>query len=175
MRFNRKGKFNVPFCRKPERFAKAYITKIANQIAGCSSMLKSVDWEFRISDFRQTLSEATFGDMVYADPPYAGRHVDYYNSWSDLDESDLVCALKSSSANFVLSTWYQNKYRKNETVDSNWRGEQHTINFQEHFYHVGSSEELRNSMIEALVSNFSATIRPKLLVKVPTLLDALEI
>ncbi|MGL4424069.1 MAG: Dam family site-specific DNA-(adenine-N6)-methyltransferase, partial [Gemmataceae bacterium] len=32
MRFNRKGRFNVPFCRKPERFSKAYITKITNQV-----------------------------------------------------------------------------------------------------------------------------------------------
>ncbi len=33
MRFNSKGGFNVPFCRKPERFRQALITKICNQIA----------------------------------------------------------------------------------------------------------------------------------------------
>jgi len=32
MRFNGKGQFNVPFCRKPERFAPALISKICNQI-----------------------------------------------------------------------------------------------------------------------------------------------
>ncbi len=25
-------------------------------------------------------------DLVYADPPYAGRHVDYFNSWAQEDE-----------------------------------------------------------------------------------------
>ena len=33
MRFNRKGKFNVPFCRKPKRFARAYISRVGELIA----------------------------------------------------------------------------------------------------------------------------------------------
>ena len=32
IRFNKKGRFNVPFGHKPNRFAQAYITKIVNQI-----------------------------------------------------------------------------------------------------------------------------------------------
>ena len=32
IRFNRKGDFNVPFGHKPQRFSKAYITKIVNQV-----------------------------------------------------------------------------------------------------------------------------------------------
>ena len=32
MRFNRHGDWNIPFCKKPDRFAPAYITKICNQI-----------------------------------------------------------------------------------------------------------------------------------------------
>jgi DNA adenine methylase len=32
MRFNRSGKFNVPYGHKPQRFAQAYVTKITNQI-----------------------------------------------------------------------------------------------------------------------------------------------
>lgn len=34
IRFNRKGAFNIPFCKKPSRFSKSYITKIVNQVAG---------------------------------------------------------------------------------------------------------------------------------------------
>lgn len=33
MRFNRRGDWNIPFCKKPDRFAPAYVTKICNQIA----------------------------------------------------------------------------------------------------------------------------------------------
>ncbi|MBN1578598.1 MAG: Dam family site-specific DNA-(adenine-N6)-methyltransferase, partial [Chitinispirillaceae bacterium] len=32
IRFNAKGGFNVPFCKKPTRFAQAYVTKIVNQV-----------------------------------------------------------------------------------------------------------------------------------------------
>ncbi len=71
MRFNQKGRFNVPFCRKPDRFATAYITKISNQVSAIGTVISQLDWEFRVSGFRETLSEVTDGDLVYADPPYA--------------------------------------------------------------------------------------------------------
>lgn len=161
MRFNRKGKFNVPFCRKPERFARAYITKITNQVAECARILRTVDWVFQTADFRQTLRQAVEDDFVYADPPYAGRHVDYYNSWAEEDECALVEALKRLPCRFVLSTWYQNKYRTNHRVESEWSTGEFTINQFEHFYHVGSTEELRNSMVEALISNFVGVVEPK--------------
>ncbi len=161
MRFNRKGKFNVPFCRKPERFARAYITKIANQVAQCARILRSVDWVFQASDFRNTLEQAVADDFVYADPPYAGRHVDYYNSWAEEDEKDLAEDLKKLPCRFVLSTWYQNKYRTNPRIESEWSTGDFTINHVEHFYHVGPTEDLRNSMVEALISNFAGAIEHK--------------
>jgi DNA adenine methylase len=161
MRFNRKGKFNVPFCRKPERFARAYITKIANQVSMCARILRSVEWVFQVADFRESLAHATQNDFVYSDPPYIGRHVDYFNSWSETDEGDLVAALKGLPCRFILSTWYRNKYRENAHVDRDWCGEQFTINTFEHFYHVGPTEELRNSMTEALVSNFRGVIESR--------------
>jgi DNA adenine methylase len=158
MRFNRKGHFNVPFCRKPDRFAPAYITKIANQVALCAGILKDVDWVFQCMDFRSALALAVKEDFVYADPPYAGRHVDHYNSWSETDEQDLTVALKQLPCRFVLSTWYQNRYRTNESVTAEWRSPEFTINKFEHFYHVGPTESLRNSMTEALISNYRGTI-----------------
>lgn len=33
MRFGSKGNWNIPFCKKPDRFAQAYITKIINQVS----------------------------------------------------------------------------------------------------------------------------------------------
>lgn len=161
MRFNRKGRFNVPFCRKPERFAQAYITKITNQVRACAAILRSVEWVFQESDFRHTLSAATPCDFVYADPPYAGRHVDYYSSWSEDDEKDLAAMLKRLPCQFVLSTWFQNKYRTNQSVVDEWGNAGFTVNFFEHFYHVGSTEGLRNAMTEALISNFAGVLERK--------------
>jgi len=48
VRFNRKGGFNVPFCRKPDRFRPAYITKICNQLKWAASVMKDKDWTFLV-------------------------------------------------------------------------------------------------------------------------------
>ena len=155
MRFNRKGRFNVPFCRKPDRFAQAYVTKISNQVSAIASVISQSDWEFRVSGFRETLSSVIDGDFVYADPPYAGRHVDYFNSWSEEDEDDLGGRLSSLRCGFVLSTWHSNEFRSNLAMEKRWGREPFFIFTKEHFYHVGSSEDLRHPMLEALVTNFS--------------------
>jgi DNA adenine methylase len=154
MRFNRKGKFNVPYCHKPERFAQAYVTKIANQVLQIAQVLSGVDWTFEACDFRESLARAKAGDFVYADPPYAGRHVDYFNSWSDEDEDALASRLGSLPCDFILSTWHSNEFRTNASIERVWGGPNFNITTREHFYHVGSSEDLRHPMIEALISNF---------------------
>lgn len=46
IRFNSKGNFNVPFCQKPNRFAKAYITKICNQIDRVSTIYERQRMDF---------------------------------------------------------------------------------------------------------------------------------
>jgi DNA adenine methylase len=156
MRFNQKGRFNVPFCRKPDRFAAAYITKISNQVSAICEVISWSDWEFRVSGFKETLSEATDGDLVYADPPYAGRHVDYFNSWSPEDEEELGERLVNLPCRFILSTWHSNEFRSNLAIEKKWGGEPFQIFTKQHFYHVGSSEDLRHPMMEALITNFPA-------------------
>lgn len=154
IRFNRKGKFNVPYCHKPQRFAQAYVTKITNQVRQIADILRSVDWTFEVRDFRETLAAAEPRDFVYVDPPYAGRHVDYFNSWSDGDEAALGTILGSLPCDFLLSTWHSNEFRKNNAIDLVWsRADFHMLK-REHFYHVGPSEDLRHPMIEALIANF---------------------
>lgn len=162
MRFNRSGKFNVPYGHKPQRFAQAYVTKITNQIRRISEVLSACDWTFVAADFRQTLKSATSDDFVYADPPYAGRHVDYFNSWSETDEVDLAYALKQLPGGFMLSTWHSNEFRKNALIEGNWNDPRFHILLREHFYHVGSSEDLRHPMVEALITNFQThTYQPE--------------
>ena len=154
MRFNRHGRFNVPYGHKPERFARAYVTKIVNQIRRIEEVVSVNDWQFAVADFRQTLAGMEAGDLVYADPPYAGRHVDYFNSWSEADESDLADLLKSLPCGFILSTWHSNEFRTNLSIAQNWNAPRYHMLTREHFYHVGSTEDLRHPMIEALITNF---------------------
>ncbi len=148
MRFNKKGEFNVPFCRKPDRFRQAYVTKIVNQVGDLCKIMKDKEWEFRIGDWREFLTGLRKDDFVYLDPPYIGRHTDYYNQWSEGDAEDLARIAQALPCGFALSMWKENKYRSNPYL-ALWNGvEQRTIN---HFYHVGSTENLRNSMEEALL------------------------
>ncbi|MFZ5903091.1 MAG: DNA adenine methylase [Chloroflexota bacterium] len=153
MRFNKKGEFNVPFGHKPERFAKAYITKIANQIKYVTQALSQYDWQFACADFRKTILSASQNDFVYCDPPYMGRHVDYYNSWSEKEEQELYDLLAATPAKFILSTWHSNRYRTNPAIEKYVY--RFTILTREHFYHVGASEKNRNPMLEAIVLNYN--------------------
>lgn len=154
IRFNRKGGFNIPFCRKPQRFAQAYITKIANQVSWICKIIKAKEFSFKCQDFNKTIDEACSTDIVYCDPPYIDRHVDYYNGWGDANERDLFNKLSDFKGKFILSTWHHNDYRENEYVKSLWS--EHSVLTREHFYHVGGKERNRNPVIEALVTNFVA-------------------
>lgn len=149
MRFNKKGGFNVPFCKKPNRFRQALVTKICNQVDWAARAISGKDWEFKVQSWQETVAEAKQGDLIYCDPPYVARHTDYYNSFSDEEGVELADALKSSPADFAMSMWLENKYRRNNYVDECF--ENHEIKTISHFYHVGSRESLRNEMVEALI------------------------
>lgn len=156
MRFNKKGEWNIPFCKKPERFAQAYVTKIVNQVHDVACLIQP-EWEFRVSSFESLILEAEKDDIIYCDPPYAGRYVDYYNGWTDEDEERLFELLSVTKAKFILSTWHHNDYRNNEMIDCYWN--RFNLVTRDHFYHSGGKIENRRSIVEALVYNFPANIR----------------
>lgn len=156
IRFNRRGGYNVPFCRKPERFRPAYITKIVNQVAWIAGVIKNADWTFVVQDWRETLKAARPDDFVYLDPPYVGRHTDYFNSWNDEEADALAQALRALRSGFAYSMWYKNQYRENEHLER-WFGD-YPKALTSHFYHVGPTESLRNPMEEALIISPSHTV-----------------
>jgi DNA adenine methylase len=149
IRFNAKGKFNVPFCRKPDRFRAAYITKICNQVAWLAAKLHQKDWIFVCRDWRETLSTVTRQDFVYIDPPYIGRHTDYYHRWTDKDADALAECLRQLPCSFAYSMWKGNIYRQNPHLQK-WFADYPTVTYA-HFYHVGSHQTFRHAMEEALV------------------------
>lgn len=164
IRFNRKLEFNVPYGHKPKRFAQAYITKITNQVKQIAFLIENNDWAFVCQDFKETIKMANKNDLIYCDPPYIGRHVDYYDSWDEQNELDLENALRTCGANFIVSTWHSNQYRKNTYLESLWKN-YNTITTS-HFYHLGGKEENRNAVTEALILNYEAKHRQEP-IKVP--------
>jgi DNA adenine methylase len=156
IRFNRKGEFNIPFCRKPQRFAQAYITKITNQVYHVSNLLKTKNFVLKHQEFEKTITDGDAEDIIYCDPPYIDRYVDYYNGWDGEHEKALFESLSNTPSKFILSTWHHNDYRENKYIRSLWS--EFKILTREHFYHVGASESNRNPMIEAIVTNYDTSI-----------------
>ncbi len=158
IRFNSRGEFNVPFCRKPGRFRKAYVTKIVNQVLWVRQIMRGREWEFRVATWQETLSLVCEDDFVYLDPPYVGRHTDYYSRWTEQDAVELARRVRALPCGFALSLWKENRYRKNHHL-ALWADFTVERVF-EHFYHVGATEELRHPMVEALLikRGFEATL-----------------
>ncbi|MDR2064112.1 MAG: Dam family site-specific DNA-(adenine-N6)-methyltransferase [Prevotellaceae bacterium] len=153
MRFGSKGNWNIPFCKKPDRFAQAYITKIVNQLSAVSQIVQpEPDWQFYNTNFTEIIPLATEDDIIYCDPPYYGRHTDYYNGWTEKDEENLFHLLSETKAKFVLSTWHHNDYRENEMITKYWG--KFNVLTKDHFYHNGANLENRREVVEALVCNF---------------------
>lgn len=152
MRFNRKGDWNIPFCKKAKRFAPAYITKICNQINHIARIIHEKEWIFSNRPFAATIEQAGENDFIYCDPPYFGRYADYYNGWTEQDEAELFQALSKTKAKFILSTWHHNDFRPNEMIKRYWNT--FNITTKSHFYHNGGKLENRHAMTEALVFNF---------------------
>jgi len=153
MRFGSKGNWNIPFCKKPDRFAQSYITKITNQVSNISQIIQpEPDWTFHNKSFSEIITLATENDIIYCDPPYYGRHVDYYNGWTESDEELLFELLNKTKAKFILSTWHHNDWRENEMINKYWN--KFNIVTKDHFYHNGGNIENRRTVVEALVCNF---------------------
>src|SRR5262249_10181055 len=148
MRFNGKGAFNVPFGHKPNRFSQSYITKIVNQVAWVARQMSGKNWDLRVATWEETLQAVVTADFVYIDPPYIGRHTDYYNSWTEADANHLAEVTQATPGGYAVSMWRENRYRRNGHIDIAWPGAEMRV--CRHFYHVGSTEALRNAVDEAL-------------------------
>ena len=157
IRFNHKGQFNIPFCRKPRRFAQAYVTKIVNQVAHVSRLLRVRNFIFKCQSFHDTLFQSSDRDIIiYCDPPYIDRHVDYYNGWNVDHEKSLYRYLSKTESKFILSTWHHNDFRVNEYLDTLWGN--FNVLTRDHFYHVGGSQKNRNPMVEAIITNYDTSV-----------------
>jgi len=149
MRFNGNAQFNVPFCQKPGRFSQSYVTKIVNQIDWVARQMTGKNWKFCVAHWQTTLQTVCAHDFVYLDPPYIGRHTDYYNAWSQAEAQQLALTTQQLPCGVALSMWLENQHRHNSHIQECWS--EMEIRSQPHFYHVGSKENWRGAITEALL------------------------
>lgn len=148
IRFNRHGEFNVPFCQKPNRFSKAYITKICNQVENVAKVMQGKNWVFKCCSWQEAFSGAGQNDYIYLDPPYIGRDTSYVGEWPETEAIQLAEYAHDTSANICLSMWKENEFRRNDHLFTYWSD--FTWHEQDHFYHVGAKEANRHPMTEVL-------------------------
>ena len=148
IRFNRKGEFNVPFCQKPNRFSKAYITKICNQIDNVAKVMQGKNWVFKCCSWQEAFIDAKKNDYIYLDPPYIGRDISYVGEWPESEAIQLAEYAHSTPANVCLSMWKENEFRRNEHLFEYWSD--FSWYEQNHYYHIGAKETNRHPMIEVL-------------------------
>lgn len=148
IRFNRRGQFNVPFCQKPNRFSKAYITKIYNQVENVTKVMHGKNWIFKCCSWQEAFEKATELDYIYLDPPYIGRDTSYVGEWPEKEAVQLAESAHNTPANVCLSMWKENEFRRNEHLFTYWSD--FAWYEQEHFYHIGAKETNRHPMTEVL-------------------------
>ena len=154
IRFNKKGKFNTPFCKKSNRFRKAYITKIVNQCINIENKILNNNFVFYNLDYKKLLNNINIKpeDIIYCDPPYINRHSTYFTNWTEKDDIKLFNILSNLNCKFILSNWYSNKFRVNEFICDLYKDYNKCI--INHKYFVGGNINNINSIKEMIVYNY---------------------
>jgi len=155
MRFNLNGRFNVPFCHKPYRYyrngkASALTTGISYEVKWLQDLMRDKDWRFVCCDWKDlyTLHRPGGNDFVYLDPPYIGRHTDYFNKW-DMDDAQLLAKeTRKLNCGWALSMWVQVNETQNPHL-SDWGDT--VLCTQSHTYQVGPTVLNRPFVIEGLL------------------------
>lgn len=155
MRFNRSGQFNSPFCRDPHRLSETLISTLSGRIGGLRNLLDARRWEFRCQDWRETLGQVGTQDFAYLDPPYFGRHTDYFNGWTERDARALAAALTSLPCEWALSDWLEDRAGVMNGLLVELYGHCPILEL-DHRYVVGASPASRGRMTEALVLSAAA-------------------
>ena len=150
MRFNQKGKYNVPFCKKTDKLSESYREDLYNRLQYAKEVTK--DWGFYSIDYKEMFMGLDTSCVVYLDPPYIDRTNNYYDSWTEKNELELHELVMNTPARVVLSTWYEANGKRNKYVESLW-GDLN-LHKKDHRYIVGQKKSNRYPVVEGLLTNF---------------------
>lgn len=150
MRFNRQHRYNVPYGHNDNRFSKAYVTKIVNQVEQVQAKIAENDWVFLTMDYGDAIDAAPSKSLIYCDPPYIGLTSTYYDTWDEEKEKGLHDSLMESGCRFMVSSWSHNDYRSNDLIDTLW-SDCH-VSYADHAYIVNGKHR---PVVEVLLTNYT--------------------
>ena len=154
MRFNRRGEWNLPFCKINTRLNEKNVEMLAESVKEISDEMHSREYIFCNEDFKSFIGSETEkyqgNSMLYCDPPYLGLYTDYFCGWDEENEKELSELLKNKT--FILSTWSNNGVKDNEAIGKYW-SDYKKIDL-EHFYNVAAKAENRRKITESLICNY---------------------
>lgn len=119
IRFNRKGKFNLPVGKRD------FNLKMQGKLEAFIDRVKNGDYSFRNEDFRNiSMDDYTDKSFFYVDPPYLITCATYneQSGWTENDEKDLLNYLEQldkRGIRFALSNVLESKGKKN-VILSEW-------------------------------------------------------
>ncbi|WP_058485720.1 Dam family site-specific DNA-(adenine-N6)-methyltransferase [Defluviitalea phaphyphila] len=154
IRFNSKGKFNVPVGKRD------FNKKIRNNLLNFIERLHSINIEFICDDFRHyDYNRLDKNDFVYADPPYLITCATYneQNSWTETDEIDLLNLLdflNDRGIKFALSNVLESKGKSNDILKK-W-SKKYNVNYLNYSY-KNSNYQIKNKnskSVEVLITNY---------------------
>lgn len=150
MRFNRQHRYNVPYGHNDNRFSKAYVTKIVNQVDYVQEKIAESDWKFLAMRYEDAIATAPSNSFIYCDPPYIGLTSTYYDTWDKEKEKGLHDSLVNNGCKFMVSSWSHNDYRRNELTVSLW-SDCH-VSYADHAYIVNGKHK---PVVEVLLTNYT--------------------
>lgn len=153
MRFNSKGKYNVPFGKNVNKLSETYIDDIVSRLWEINKRTTD-DWHFFSDIYQNVINDYhnKSNSFIYCDPPYINRNNNYVDSWNEDNEHELFEMLKETKGRFALSTWLEAKGEQNPYIEKLWK--RFNIYDTEHRYSVGQRKDNRYSVKEALICNF---------------------
>lgn len=150
MRFNQKGKFNVPYGKNDEKLTESYRNQLLEKLYNAQEITKN--WTFFSGGYQEIFSRAGTDGLIYLDPPYIDRNNNYYDGWTEENEKELHRLVMNTRARVVLSTWYSANNTENKYVKELW-GDLN-LHTKDHRYIVGQKKSNRYPVVEALLTNF---------------------
>lgn len=150
MRFNKKGNWNVPFCKDNTKLNEHLVDSFCKEIERLSQFMHEKNFSITCCDYSEILKKSEeHNSLIYCDPPYYGLYTNYYNTWNESNEQELSETLNSLKQSYMVSTWYNNGVKENETIEKYWNDCE--IELFDHKYIVGAKTNNRRNVTEAIL------------------------